>query len=98
VFLTSKAENALKTGNPAAWEFMQRSLSPLSYSDKNAFANLLKTINYKLLQDLNPRADVEAMVKNDSRLEDRRLKQFRKEPWLATSKAKRRGAKTRKTT
>jgi DNA-binding MarR family transcriptional regulator len=98
VFLTIKAENALKTGNPAAWEFMQQGLSPLSYSDKNAFANVLNTINHKLLQYLNPGADVEAMIKNDSRLEDRRLKQFRKEPWLATTKAKRRGAKTRKTT
>jgi len=97
VFLTSKAENALKTAIPAAWEFMQQGMSPLSYSDKNAFAGLLRTINYTLLQYLNPGADVEAMIKNDSKLEDRRLKQFRKEPWLATSKAKRRGSKTRKT-
>jgi DNA-binding MarR family transcriptional regulator len=31
VFLTSKAENALKPANPAAWEFMQQGMSPLSY-------------------------------------------------------------------
>jgi DNA-binding MarR family transcriptional regulator len=98
VFLTSKAENALKTGNPAAWEFMQQGLSPLSYGDKSTFGNLLNTVNYKLLQWLSPGADVEAMIKSDSRLEDRRLKHFRKEPWLATSKVKRRGTKTRKTT
>ena len=97
VFLTSKAENALKTANPAAWEFMQLGMSPLSYKDKDALARLLKTINYKLLQYLNPGADVQAMIKNDSKLEDRRLKQFRKERFLATSRAKRRGAKTRKT-
>jgi DNA-binding MarR family transcriptional regulator len=97
VFLTSKAENALKTANPAAWEFMQDGMSPLSHKDKDAFASLLTTLNRKLLQYLNPGADVEAMTKNDSKLEDRRLKQFRKEPWLATSRAKRRGTKTRKT-
>ena len=97
VFLTSKAENALKTANPAAWEFMQQGMSPLSYEDKDAFASLLMTLNRKLLQQLNPRADVETMIKSDFRLEDRRLKQFRKEPWLATSRAKRRGTKTRKT-
>jgi DNA-binding MarR family transcriptional regulator len=97
VFLTSKAENALKTANPAAWEFMQYGMSPLSHKDKDAFASLLMTLNRKLLQYLNPGADVEAMIKNDSKLEDRRLKQFRKEPWLATSRAKRRGTKTRKT-
>ena len=31
VFLTSKAENALRPANPAAWEFMQRGMSSLSY-------------------------------------------------------------------
>jgi DNA-binding MarR family transcriptional regulator len=97
VFLTSKAENALKTANPAAWEFMQQGMSPLSYEDKDAFASLLMTLNRKLLQQLNPGADVETMIKSDFRLEDRRLKQFRREPWLAASRAKRRGPKTGKT-
>jgi DNA-binding MarR family transcriptional regulator len=97
VFLTSKAEDTLKTANPAAWEFMQDGMSPLSHKDKDVFASLLTTLNRKLLQYLNPGADVEAMIMNDSRLEDRRLKQFRKEPWLAASIAKRRATKTRKT-
>jgi DNA-binding MarR family transcriptional regulator len=89
VFLTSKAENALKPANPAAWEFMQQGMSPLSSKDKNAFASLLKTINHKLIEYLNPGAEVDKMLKNDSKQQEYLMKQWRKQPWLATPKAKR---------
>ena len=97
VFLTSKAENAMKAANPSAWEYMQLGMSPLSYKDKDALASLLKTLNYKLLEYLTPGADIEGMLKSDSKQQDYVMKQWRKQPWLATSKAKRRGTKTRKT-
>ena len=97
VFLTSKAENAMKAANPSAWEYMQLGMSPLSYKDKDALASLLKTLNYKLLEYLTPGADIEGMLKSDSKQQDYVMKQWRKQPWLATSKAKRRGIKTRKT-
>ncbi len=97
VFLTSKAENAMKAANPSAWEYMQLGMSPLSYKDKDALAGLLKTLNYKLLEYLTPGADVDGMLKSDSKQQDYVMKQWRKQPWLATSKAKRRGTKTRKT-
>jgi hypothetical protein len=80
VFLTSKAENALISANPAAWEFMQQGMSSLAYKDRNTFASLLKTINYKLLQYLNPGADVEGMLKNDSKQQEYLMKQWRKQP------------------
>lgn len=88
VSLTSKAEKALEPANPAAWEFMQQGMSPLSSNDKNAFASLLKVINRQLLAYLNPGADVEGMVKNDSRHQEYLMKQWRKQPWLAAPKAK----------
>jgi len=94
VFLTSKAENALKAANPAAWEFMQQGMSPLSYKDKDNLAGVLKALNYKLLEYLNPGANVQGMLKSDSKQQDYVMKQWRKQPWLATSKAKRRGTKT----
>ena len=97
VFLTSKAENAMKAANPSAWEYMQLGMSPLAHKDKDALASLLKTLNYKLLEYLTPGADVEGMLKSDSKQQDYVMKQWRKHPWLATSKAKRRGTKTRKT-
>jgi hypothetical protein len=89
VFLTSKAENALKPANPVTWEFMQQSMSPLSYKDKRTFASLFKMINYKLLEYLNPGADVEGMLKSDAKQYDYLMKQWHKQPWLATSKSKR---------
>jgi DNA-binding MarR family transcriptional regulator len=89
VFLTSKAENALEPANPAAWEFMQQSMSPLSSSDKNAFASLLEMLNRKLLAYLNPGADVDEMFENDSRQQEYLMKQWRRQPWLAAPKAKR---------
>jgi DNA-binding MarR family transcriptional regulator len=89
VFLTSKAENVLNPANPVVWEFMQQGMSPLSYEDRNTFASLLKTINYKLLEYLNPGADVEKMFKDDSKQQDYLMKKWRKQAWLATPKAKR---------
>ena len=89
VFLTSKAENALKPANPAVWEFMQQGMSPLSYKDRRTFASLFKMINYKLLEYLNPGADVEGMLKSDAKQYDYLMKQWHKQPWLATPKAKR---------
>jgi len=88
VSLTSKAEKALEPANPAAWEFMQQGMSQLSSNDKNAFASLLKVINRQLLTYLNPGADVEGMLKNDSRQQEYLMKQWRKQPWLAAPKAK----------
>ena len=96
VFLTSKAENALKLANPAFWEFMQQGMSPLSLKDKKAFAGLLETINYGLLEYLKPGADVKAMLRDESKQQVYAMKQWHKQPWLATSRAKRRGARTRK--
>jgi DNA-binding MarR family transcriptional regulator len=89
VFLTGKAENALKPANPAAWEFMQQGMSPLSSKDKDTFASLFEMINRKLLAYLNPGADVEGMLKSDSKQQDYLMKQWRKQPWLATPEAKR---------
>jgi len=93
-FLTSKAENALKPANPAVWEFMQQGMSPLSYKDKRTFASLFKMINYKLLKHLNPGADVEGMLKSDAKQYDYLMKQWHKQPWLATPKAKRSSKKS----
>jgi hypothetical protein len=89
VFLTSKAENALEPANPAAWEFMQQGMSPLSDTDKRTFASLFEMINYKLLEYLNPGADVEGILKSDSKQQEYLMKQWRKQPWLATPGAKR---------
>ena len=88
VSLTGKAENALEPANPAFWELLQQSMSPLSCEDRHTLAGLLEPINYKLLEYLNPGADVEGMLKTDAKQHSKRLKQWRKQPWLATREAK----------
>jgi len=97
VFLTSKAENALKPANPAFWEFLQQGMSPLSYKDRNTFTSLLKPINYKLLEYLNPGADIEGIIETDFKQYNYQMKQWRKQPWLAAPKAKRSSTKNGKT-
>jgi DNA-binding MarR family transcriptional regulator len=98
VFITSKAENALKPAQIATWEFMQQGMSPLSYKDKRTFASLLKMANYKLLEYLNPGADVEGMLKNDSRQQHEYLMQRRHgRTRLPVPEAKRQSRKKGKT-
>ncbi len=97
VFLTSKAENALKPANPAFWNFLQLGMSPLSYKDRNTFASLLKTINHNLLEYLSPGADVKGMLRDESRQQSYMMKQWHKQPWLTAAKAKPRRAAKRKT-
>jgi DNA-binding MarR family transcriptional regulator len=89
VSITSKAESALKPANIAVWEFMQQGMSPLSYKDKHTFAGLFRMLNYKLLEYLNPGADVEGMLKNDSKQHDHSMKRWRKLERLAVPGAKR---------
>jgi DNA-binding MarR family transcriptional regulator len=89
VFLTSKAQNAFESATMPIWEFWQQAMSPLSYEDKKTFASLFRMINYKLLEHLNPGADVEGMLKNDFERQNYLIKQFRKQSWLAISEAKR---------
>jgi DNA-binding MarR family transcriptional regulator len=98
VFLTSKAENILKPANIATWEFMQQGMSPLSYKDKRTFAGLFKMVNYKLLEYLNPGADVERMLKNDSEQQhDYLMKRWHERTRLPIPGAKRQGEKRGKT-
>jgi DNA-binding MarR family transcriptional regulator len=93
VFLTSKAEDALKSANPAFWEFMEQGMSPLSYEDKHTLASLLKSLNYKLLECLNPGADIEGMIKTDDKQHASRMKKWYKQEWLTTPAARRSSSK-----
>ena len=74
VFITSKGEDALKPANLAALEFYQQIMSPLSLEDGRTFLSLFRMINCKLLEYLNPGADVEGILKNDSDVHDRLVK------------------------
>lgn len=74
VFITPKGEDALKPANLAAVSFYQQIMSPLSLEDGRTFTTLFRTINYKLLEYLNPGADIDGILKTDSQLHDRMAK------------------------
>jgi MarR family 2-MHQ and catechol resistance regulon transcriptional repressor len=70
LFITDKGETALKPANIAALEFFRQIMSPLSREDGHTLLSLFRMINYKLLEYLNPGADIEGMLKNDSERQD----------------------------
>jgi len=74
VFITSKGEEALKPANLAALEFYRQIMSPLSLQDGRTFVSLFSMINYKLLEYLNPGADIDVILKNDFEVHDRLIK------------------------
>jgi DNA-binding MarR family transcriptional regulator len=96
VSLTSKAEATLEQASPAAWEFMQLIMSPLSYGEKLTFGNLFKNVNCKLIKYLNPGADVEGILESDIKQRDYVMKMWRTQAHLATPKAIRSYSKTGK--
>jgi MarR family transcriptional regulator, organic hydroperoxide resistance regulator len=78
VFMTSKAEDTLKPANIAALEFFRQIMSPLSHEDGHTFVSLFRMINYKLLEYLNPGADIEGMLRSDSERHDSLIKRMLK--------------------
>jgi DNA-binding MarR family transcriptional regulator len=76
VFITSKGEDALRPANMAALEFFRQVMSPLSHEDGRTFVSLFRMINYKLLEHLNPGADIEGMFKNDSERHDHLIRRM----------------------
>jgi DNA-binding MarR family transcriptional regulator len=64
VALTSKGEMALGPAMPAGWEFIQKTLSRLSYEDKHALADLLETMKCEFLAYLKPEVDRAVISKN----------------------------------
>jgi len=68
--ISNRGKDALKPATQTGWDFIQEILSPLSYEDRRTLINLLKMINYKTLEYLNPRADIERMLKDEAKSHD----------------------------
>ena len=65
--ISDKGKDALKPATLAGWDFIQEILSPLSNEDRRTLINLLKMINYKTLEYLNPGADIEGMLRDETK-------------------------------
>jgi hypothetical protein len=64
VSMTDKGKKAVEPAVPAGWEFMLKLLSPLSYEEQRALADMLETIKCELVSYLNPEMDMAEIIKN----------------------------------
>ena len=78
VSITNKGKEAIEPAVPAGWEFVHRLLSPLSYDEQRALADILETLKCELTSCLNPEMDMAEIIKNsftrDPNLHKRMLK------------------------
>jgi DNA-binding MarR family transcriptional regulator len=63
VSLTNKGNEAVEPAIPAAWEFINRFLSAVSYDDQRALADTLETLKCELTSYLNPEMDKAEIAK-----------------------------------
>lgn len=64
VSLTDKGSEAVEPTIPAAWEFVNKVLSVLSYDDQRALADSLETLKCELTSYLNPEKDRAEIAKS----------------------------------
>jgi succinate dehydrogenase flavin-adding protein (antitoxin of CptAB toxin-antitoxin module) len=87
----------LKPATLAGWEFIQKILSPLSDEDKHTFVRLLETLMYQTLNYLNPREDIEEMIRNETKQHANLMERLIQYTLPSTPQAKRQGGEKGKT-
>jgi len=95
--ISDKGKDALKPATLAGWDFIRESLSPLSYEDRRTLISLLKMINYKTLEYLNPGADIEGMLRDEAKHHDNLMERLIEYAQISIPEAKRRGGGKGKT-
>lgn len=63
VTMTDKGNDAIEMAAPAGWEFIHEVVSPLSYQDQRALADMLETVNCVLIGRVNPETDMADIIK-----------------------------------
>jgi len=66
VFITSKGETALEPATQAVWKFIWELLSPLPYESRRTLVGLLETVKCQAIEHLNPKADIEKMMRDEA--------------------------------
>jgi len=64
VSMTDKGREAISPAALANWGFMHKLLSPLSYEEQRALADMLETVKCELVGYLNPEMDKTGIIKN----------------------------------
>jgi DNA-binding MarR family transcriptional regulator len=97
VTLTSKGTNAIEQAIPEGWNFIQKILSPLSYKDKHALADMLETVKCEALGYLKPGVDMTEIIKNSVTNQPGLYERMIKNIFPSGSEGKRKGGKKGKT-
>ena len=58
VSMTDKGREAVEPAVPTGWQFIHKVVSPLSYDDQRALADMLETVKCELYGYLNPEMDI----------------------------------------
>jgi DNA-binding MarR family transcriptional regulator len=95
--ISDRGKEALKPATQAGWDFIQEIISPLSYEDRRTLINLLKMINYKTLEYLNPGTDIQRMLKDEAKSHDNLMERLVEYLGPSVPGAKPQGDKKRKT-
>ena len=95
--ISDKGKDALKPATLAGWEFIRETLSPLSYEDRRTLISLLKMINYKTLEYINPGADIEGMIRDEAKRHENLMKRLVEYVQPSIPEAKRQGGGKGKT-
>jgi DNA-binding MarR family transcriptional regulator len=95
--ISGKGKEALKPAIQAGWEFIREILSPLSYENRRTLISLLKMINYETLEYLNPGADIEGMIRDETKSHNNLMERLSEYLSPSTPEAKRQGGRKGKT-
>jgi hypothetical protein len=94
VSMTDKGRRGVDPAVPAGWEMIHKALSPLSYDDQRALADMLETVKCELYGCLNPQMDVAEIRKKSLTGDPNLYKRAVKNVLPPGYEAKRRAGKT----
>jgi len=94
VSMTDKGRRGVDPAVPAGWEMIHKALSPLSYDDQRALADMLETVKCELYGCLNPQMDVAEIRKKSLTGDPNLYKRAVKNVLPPSYEAKRRAGKT----
>jgi len=97
VSMTDKGREAVEPAVPTGWQFIHKILSPLSYDDQRALADMLETLKCELVGYLNPEMDMAEITKKSLTGDPNLYKRMVKDVLPSGYEAKRKSREKQKT-
>ena len=97
VNMTDKGREAVEPAVPTGWQFIHKVLSPLSYDDQRALADMLETVKCELVGYLNPEMDIAEVAKKSLTRDPNLYRRMMKNVLPSGYEAKRKPSEKRRT-